>query len=89
MIPPSTARSSILEASRWEWHGDGTTGEDDRGSGLRATAPARAMGEARPGRHELRWQAAGGGRGSGTTPRSGRDLVTISERSARMLGLSA
>ena len=68
MIPPSTARSSILEASRWEWHGEGTTGEDDRGSGLRATAPARAMGEARPGRHELRWQLPEAGAAAGRLP---------------------
>jgi hypothetical protein len=27
--------------SCWEWHGDGTVGEDDRGSGLMATLPAR------------------------------------------------
>jgi hypothetical protein len=30
----------------------------DRGSGLAATEPARAMGEARPGRHEPSWQGA-------------------------------
>jgi hypothetical protein len=41
------------EASCWEWHGDGTAGEDDRASHLAAVAPARAMGEARPRRHEL------------------------------------
>lgn len=46
------------EASCSEWHGDGTAGEDDRGTGLAATVPARAMGEARPGRHEPRWQGA-------------------------------
>jgi hypothetical protein len=34
------------EASCSEWHGDGTAGEDDCGSGLAATVPARAMGEA-------------------------------------------
>jgi uncharacterized protein len=45
------------EASCSEWHGDGTAGEDDRGSGLVATVLARAMGEARPWRHEPRWQA--------------------------------
>jgi hypothetical protein len=41
----------------WEWHGDGTAGEHDVGSYLEAVAPARAMGEARPGKHEPRWQA--------------------------------
>jgi hypothetical protein len=48
------------EPEAWcsEWHGDGTAGEDDRGSGLVATGPARAMGEARSGRHELRWQVS-------------------------------
>jgi hypothetical protein len=35
-------------ASRWEWHGDGTAGEDDHTSHLAAAASARAMGEARP-----------------------------------------
>jgi hypothetical protein len=44
-------------ASCSEWHGDGTAGEDDRASHLVAEAPARAMGEAGPGRHEPRWQA--------------------------------
>jgi hypothetical protein len=44
------------EASCSEWQGDGTAGEDDRGFDLVATGPARAMGEARPGRHEPRWQ---------------------------------
>jgi hypothetical protein len=39
-----------------EWHADGTAGEHDRGAGLVATVHARAMGEARPGRHEPRWQ---------------------------------
>jgi hypothetical protein len=37
------------EASRSEWHGDGTVGEDDDGSGQAATAPPGAMGEAHPG----------------------------------------
>jgi len=37
-------------------------GENDRGSGLAATVPAWAMGEARPGRHDPRWQVAGGAR---------------------------
>ena len=35
-------------------------GENDRGSGLAATVPAWAMGEAGPGRHDPRWQVAGG-----------------------------
>jgi hypothetical protein len=35
------------------WHGDGTAGEDNCGSGVAATVPARAMGEARPGQPEL------------------------------------
>jgi hypothetical protein len=52
------------QASCSEWHGDGTAGEDDRGSILVATVLARAMSEARPGRHEPRWQVAGGRRGS-------------------------
>jgi hypothetical protein len=30
-------------ASCLEWHGDGTAGENDCGSGLAATVPARAM----------------------------------------------
>jgi hypothetical protein len=41
-----------------EWHGDGTAREDERGSGLAAIVPARAMGEARPGRHEPRDRSA-------------------------------
>jgi hypothetical protein len=45
----------------WEWHGDGTAGEDDCGSGLAATVPARAMGEVRPWQHEPRWQPSEGG----------------------------
>jgi hypothetical protein len=36
------------EASRSEWYADGTAGEDDCVSGLAATVPARAMGEAGP-----------------------------------------
>ena len=40
---------------------NGTAGEDDRGSGLMVTAPAEAMGEARPGRPEPRWQHAAHG----------------------------
>jgi hypothetical protein len=48
-------------ASCWEWHGDGTASEDDRASHLAAVAPARAMGEARPRRHQPRRQAAEGG----------------------------
>jgi hypothetical protein len=51
-------------ASCWEWHADGTAGEDGRGSGLAAMAPAQAMGEARPRRHEPRWQAPRWARGS-------------------------
>jgi hypothetical protein len=43
------------------WRGDGTAGEDDRGSGLVVMAPAVGMGEGRPGRHVPRWQAAEGG----------------------------
>jgi hypothetical protein len=35
-------------ASCWEWHGDGTAGEDGRGSGLAVMVAARAMGENRP-----------------------------------------
>jgi hypothetical protein len=50
------------EAPCSEWHGDGTAGEDHRASHLAAVAPARAMGEARPGRHEPRWQAPVGAR---------------------------
>ena len=37
------------EASCSVWHGHGTAGEEDYGSGLLATVPAWAMGEARPG----------------------------------------
>jgi len=48
-------------ASRWESHGDGTAGDDDRASHLAAVAPARVMGEPRPGGHEPRWQAAQSG----------------------------
>jgi hypothetical protein len=48
------------EASCSEWHGDGTAGEHDRASHLAAMALAQAMGEARPGRHQPRWQAAEG-----------------------------
>jgi hypothetical protein len=43
-------------------------GENDRGSGLAATVPAWAMGEARPGRHDPRWQVAGGARQQNTRP---------------------
>jgi hypothetical protein len=42
-----------------EWHGDGTAGEDDLGSGLVVMAPAAAMGEARPERHLPRCQTPG------------------------------
>jgi hypothetical protein len=41
-------------------------GENDRGSGLAATVPAWAMGEARPGRHDPGWQVAGGTRQQNT-----------------------
>jgi hypothetical protein len=54
-------------ASRSEWHGDGTAGEDDRGSGLAATVPARAMGEARPRRPMPHGQAAKVARQLGVT----------------------
>jgi pimeloyl-ACP methyl ester carboxylesterase len=43
-----------------------SVGENDRGSGLAATVPAWAMGEARPGRHDPRWQVAGGARQQNT-----------------------
>jgi len=43
-------------ASCLEWHGDGTAGEDNRASHLAAVAPARVMGEVRPGRLQRRWQ---------------------------------
>jgi hypothetical protein len=46
-------------ASCLESHGDGTAGENDCGSGLAATVPARAMGEASPGRREPRWHGSG------------------------------
>jgi hypothetical protein len=49
------------EASCSKWHGDGTAGKHDGGSGLAVMAPAWAMGEARPGRHVPRWQVAEGG----------------------------
>ena len=54
-------------ASRSEWHGDGTAGEDDRGFGLVETAPARPMGEARPGRHHPSLARPEGARGSSRT----------------------
>jgi hypothetical protein len=41
------------EAPCWEWHGDGTAGEDALGSRVTAMASARAMDEARPGRLSL------------------------------------
>jgi hypothetical protein len=41
----SVADCGEPEASCWEWHADGTTGEDDRASHLAAVPPARAMGE--------------------------------------------
>src|SRR4030095_5806768 len=44
-----------LEASRSEWHGDGTAGENGPGSGLAATVPAPAMGEGPHRRHEPLW----------------------------------
>jgi hypothetical protein len=43
----------VPEASCWEWHGDGTAGEDALGSHVTAMASARAMDEARPGRLSL------------------------------------
>ena len=54
----SVADRGEPEASRSQWYADGTAGEDDRGSGLAATVPARPMGEARPGRPEPRWQGS-------------------------------
>jgi hypothetical protein len=41
-----------------EWHGDGTVSEHDGGSDVVVMAPTRAMGEARQGRHRLRWQGS-------------------------------
>jgi hypothetical protein len=58
----SVADRGVPLASCSEWHGDGTAGEDDRASHLAAVAPARAMGEARPGRLQPRWQAPVGAR---------------------------
>ena len=49
------------ETACWEWHGGGTAGEDDRGSGLSVTALDRVMSEAGPGWPEPRWQVANGG----------------------------
>jgi len=40
----SVADRGVPKASCSEWHGDGTAGGDDGGSGLVATVPARAMG---------------------------------------------
>ena len=61
----------VPEASCSEWHGDGTAGEYDFASRLIVEAPAPPMGEARPGRHEPRWQAAAGGAaGQGTHARA-------------------
>jgi hypothetical protein len=51
------------EASCLEWHGDGTAGEDGLGSHLAAMAPARVMGEARPGRPSLVGKRREGARG--------------------------
>jgi hypothetical protein len=64
-------------ASCSEWHEDGTAGEDNRSSGLAVTTPAQAMGEARPGRHEPRWQESQGARG-----RSGIRLVSVDRKVA-------
>ena len=50
-----------------EWHEDGTARENDRGSDLTATVPARAMGEARPGRHKL----------VGSPPQQGAAALTL------------
>jgi hypothetical protein len=58
----SVADRGESAASCSEWHGDGTGGEDDPVSYLPEVAPARAMGEACPRRHQQhRWQAADGG----------------------------
>jgi hypothetical protein len=57
------------EASRSEWHADGTAGENGRGSGLSASVPARAMGEARPRRPEPRWQG-------GSRPAAALEVLT-------------
>jgi hypothetical protein len=51
----SVADRGEPEASRSEWHGDGTAGEDDRTGHLVAEAPAWPMGEVHQGRHEPRW----------------------------------
>jgi hypothetical protein len=53
---------------RCEWHGSGTAGEHDCGAGPAATVPARAIGEASPGGHEPRWQAAAAARQCATAP---------------------
>jgi hypothetical protein len=58
----SVADRGEPEASRSEWHADGTAGEDDCGSGLAATVPARAMGEAGLGDHEPRGKHPQGAR---------------------------
>jgi hypothetical protein len=55
------------EVSCSEWHEDGTARENDRGSDLTATVPARAMGEARPDRHKL----------VGSPPQQGAAALTL------------
>jgi hypothetical protein len=69
----SVAERGEPEALRPEWHADGTAGKDERGSGLAATVPARAMGEACPGEHEPRWQAPKGRAAGEGSPTSKQD----------------
>jgi hypothetical protein len=77
------------EASCPEWHGDGTAGEDDLGSGLAAMAPARTMGEAHPGRHEPRWHVPKATCRAVTTIVVGAEFVTISGRWPIIIARSA
>jgi hypothetical protein len=72
----SVADRGEPEASCPAWHGDGTAGEDEHASRLAAVAPARAMGEARPGRPEPRWQASSGGAADSSSSSTGTKLMS-------------
>jgi hypothetical protein len=64
-------------ASCSEWHGDGTAGEYDRASRLIVEAPTRAMGEARLGRYEPRWQASVGDAAAEVLSRDGAGCEAV------------
>src|SRR5215203_4525217 len=61
MAPARGAGSQAPLASCSEWHGEGMAGEHDRASLLAAVTAGGRWGEARPGRHQPRWQALHGG----------------------------